>query len=86
MSGISEWLRVVANSGGKGTCDNIDARALGRAADEIDRLRASHVALLAAAKQVISVLDYDFTADKHVGDFAFIELQAAIAKAEELAP
>ena len=40
MSGISEWLHRVAEAGGKGVVNNIDAGALGRAADEIDALEA----------------------------------------------
>ena len=34
------WLRSLAERGGKGTVDKIDARALGRIADEIERLRS----------------------------------------------
>jgi hypothetical protein len=40
MTDIVEWLRGLAERGGKGAVNNIDARALGRAADEIERLRA----------------------------------------------
>lgn len=36
----ARWLRTMAHRGGKGVVDNIDARALGRVADEIDGLRA----------------------------------------------
>jgi len=32
------WLRAMAKKGGKGGCDNVDARGLGRVADEIERL------------------------------------------------
>lgn len=32
------WLRELAEKGGKGTVDNIDARALGRVADELEYL------------------------------------------------
>jgi YqaJ-like viral recombinase domain len=56
MSGLSEWLHLVAESGGKGVVNNIDARALGRAADEIDRITRSHDALLAAAKGVLRIV------------------------------
>lgn len=38
-----EWLRIMATVGGiggKGIVNNIDARALGRVADEIERLQA----------------------------------------------
>jgi len=34
-----DWLRGLAAKGGKGAVDNIDARALGRVADELARLR-----------------------------------------------
>jgi hypothetical protein len=34
-----EWLRGLAEKGGKGVVNNIDARSLGRIADELDRLR-----------------------------------------------
>lgn len=34
-----EWLRSLAEKGGKGVVNNVDARALGRAADEIEELR-----------------------------------------------
>ena len=33
------WLRSLAEKGGKGTVDNIDARALGRVAVEIEQLQ-----------------------------------------------
>lgn len=36
------WLRELADKGGKGTVDNIDARALGRVADELEYLTYFH--------------------------------------------
>lgn len=33
------WLRGLAEKGGKGVVDNIDARCLGRIADQIEELR-----------------------------------------------
>jgi hypothetical protein len=33
------WLRGLAEKGGKGVVNNIDARSLGRIADEIEQLR-----------------------------------------------
>jgi hypothetical protein len=36
---LEEWLRHLAAKGGAGGVDNVDARALGRAADEMGRLR-----------------------------------------------
>lgn len=35
----AEWLRSMSERGGKGVVNNIDARSLGRAADELDALR-----------------------------------------------
>lgn len=35
-----EWLRGLAAKGGKGVVNNIDARCLGRIADELERLTA----------------------------------------------
>lgn len=40
MSDFVPWLRGIAEKGGKGVVDNIDARCLGRVADELARLRA----------------------------------------------
>ena len=38
MTDYMKWLRELSEKGGKGTVDNIDARALGRAADELEYL------------------------------------------------
>ena len=38
MSDYVTWLRGLAKLGGKGVVHNIDARCLGRIADELDRL------------------------------------------------
>lgn len=35
------WLRGLAEKGGKGVVNNIDARCLGRIADELERLNAA---------------------------------------------
>jgi hypothetical protein len=35
-----EWLRGLAKKGGKGVVNNIDARSLGRIADDLERLSA----------------------------------------------
>ncbi len=41
MSNTSvQWLRSLAKQGDKGVVNNVDARALGRIADEIERLQA----------------------------------------------
>lgn len=37
--GYASWLHTIAAANGKGVANNIDARGLGRAADEIDTLR-----------------------------------------------
>ena len=39
MSDLVPWFRGLAEHGGKGVVNNIDARCLGRAADEIESLR-----------------------------------------------
>lgn len=39
MTQYVEWLRGLAAKGGKGVVNNIDARCLGRIADELERLR-----------------------------------------------
>ena len=41
MSDFVPWLRELAAAGGKGVVNNVDARSLGRIADEIERLRAA---------------------------------------------
>lgn len=38
MTDYVKWLRGLADLGGKGTVHNIDARCLGRVADELERL------------------------------------------------
>ena len=45
---LSEWLHQLCKNGGKGVVNNIDARALGRCGDEIDRLKEQNAALLSA--------------------------------------
>ncbi len=40
MSDFVPWLRGLAEKGGKGVVNNIDARCLGRIADELERLTA----------------------------------------------
>lgn len=39
MSDHIQWLRELAEKGGKGVVDNIDARSLGRVADELEYLQ-----------------------------------------------
>lgn len=39
MADYVKWLRGLADKGGKGVVDNIDARSLGRIAEELERLR-----------------------------------------------
>ena len=39
MSDFVPWFRGLAEHGGKGVVNNIDARCLGRAADQIESLR-----------------------------------------------
>lgn len=40
MNDYVPWLRYLAEKGGKGVVNNIDARCLGRIADELERLTA----------------------------------------------
>jgi hypothetical protein len=40
MNDYVPWLRHLAEKGGKGVVNNIDARCLGRVADELERLAA----------------------------------------------
>jgi hypothetical protein len=51
MSDIA-WLRNLAEKGSKGIVDNIDARALGRIANEIERLHTDRAELLAALQEI----------------------------------
>lgn len=56
MSDFPAWLRSLSAKGAKGVVNNIDARCLGRVADDIDRLRADNTrlrALLGRAESVI---------------------------------
>ena len=52
MRNYVEWLRRLSDYGGKGTVDNIDARALGRVADELERM-----------KNIIDACDWHWPAD-----------------------
>lgn len=45
MSDYVSWLRGLAELGGKGVVHNIDARCLGRIADELERLNAEKLEL-----------------------------------------
>jgi len=40
-----DWLRGLAEKGGKGVVNNIDARCLGRIADDLERLRSENLEL-----------------------------------------
>jgi len=50
---LIKWLHGLAEQGGKGTVNNIDARALGRCGDEITRLRADVERLRQAGQAAI---------------------------------
>lgn len=41
MADYTGWLRELAQKGGQGVVNNLDARCLGRIADELERLRAA---------------------------------------------
>lgn len=46
------WLRALAKDGGKGVVGNIDARCLGRLADELDRLTRQLAEARAALRKI----------------------------------
>jgi hypothetical protein len=58
MSDIA-WLRNLAEKGSKGIVDNIDARALGRIANEIERLHTDRAELLSALKRCEAMVSSD---------------------------
>jgi hypothetical protein len=60
--------------------DTTPAEAVAELIDEIVRLRASHAALLAAAREAVSLIDGRVWTEEKM------KLQAAIAAAEKLAP
>jgi hypothetical protein len=43
MKDYAGWLRGLAEKGGKGVVNNVDARCLGRIADELEHLRAAQM-------------------------------------------
>lgn len=45
-----KWLRGLAELGGKGVVHNIDARCLGRIADDLEQLRAALTQFVAACE------------------------------------
>jgi hypothetical protein len=74
------WLRMLAANGGKGVVNNIDARCLGRIADQIESLRGQRdeaeqrgrdigraVGWDAAKRDTSSTLEANLTASKREG-------------------
>jgi hypothetical protein len=47
------WLRMLATKGGKGVCNNIDARSLGRAADQL----AHYVKIIGQLRDDLAALE-----------------------------
>jgi hypothetical protein len=60
MSDFVPWLRGLAEQGGKGIVNNIDARSLGRIADELECLRAENSRLKSRGSDILEVFDHDF--------------------------
>lgn len=56
MDQTIEWLRGLAAKGGKGVVDNIDARSLGRIADDIVRIIAERDEWNAGARRLAACL------------------------------
>lgn len=84
MSDFIPWLRGLAQKGGEGVVNNIDARSLGRIADELERLdgeisttmtmrlKADNERLLAALQWVYEKHGYS-----HIGELLGHQQNAA---------
>lgn len=57
MTNFVPWLRRLAEDGGKGVVNNIDARCLGRIADELERLRSIAIERMDLFKQAASKVE-----------------------------
>jgi hypothetical protein len=57
MSDFVAWLRGLATKGGKGVVNNLDARSLGAAADEMDAARRRIVVLEMVIRQDLWPVD-----------------------------
>lgn len=57
MTDFVPWLRDLAEKGGKGVVNNIDARCLGRIADELERLRSIAVERMDLFRQAASKVE-----------------------------
>ena len=62
MSDFVPWLRELADKGGTGVVNNVDARALGRIADELMRLRGD-------SWRESAIEHYEALGDLHPGKF-----------------
>ena len=67
------WLESLAAQGGKGTVNNIDARALGRVAAELESFRAENARLSEALVAVWDGLDLAFPAICEIGKTALFD-------------
>lgn len=63
MSDFIPWLREMAENGGKGVVHNIDARSLGRVADELERLRSIAAERMDLFRQAASKVE-DITVER----------------------
>lgn len=52
-----DWLRGLAESGGRGVVNNIDARCLGRIADDLERLRSIAIERMDLFRQAASKVE-----------------------------
>ncbi len=52
------WLTGLAEKGGKGVVGNIDARSLGRIADELEGWKSSHASLKARIEELTKALRF----------------------------
>jgi coenzyme F420-reducing hydrogenase alpha subunit len=57
MADFVPWLREMAEQGGKGVVNNIDARCLGRIANELERLRSIAVERMDLFRQAASKVE-----------------------------
>lgn len=57
MTDFVPWLRELADKGGKGVVNNIDARCLGRIADDLERLHRRVVVLEMVIQEELDEFD-----------------------------
>jgi hypothetical protein len=62
------WLRGLAGKGGKGTVNNVDARALGRVANTLDAMHTENAKLREALKPFTPLVDEMYARNWNKGD------------------